>query len=408
MALTARQLRAGLLRLAVSCRGGAYVFPFGKAGGKQRVVWNGTRISLAAARPPAPLHLADPACFGMLDVLSGVQLRVTKRDCKTWFDQLAVCDDIGDFFGRPRISRSELRDVGISDDDIISFGGIAEQDSFFPCSRVWPMGFSWSSCDAQSTLLSICGEAGLNDRHVLACDSPLPSSLSLAFAVATDDLMIFSDAGVGVTDKAAMDVELVMLERGIAKNPDKDVDDTLSTTCVGVDLVDGRYWCAPGCRLWSLLDALLDLVSLGVGSRGAVASYSGIAQWFDLLRRLRLSVFDHMYGFCSGALARDWNLRPIPSEVLGELLLDMVLSLFGKVDMQLPFLPTIGATDASTEFGHGGVVAQADVLFSERSHVWRANRVVTFALVTVLRCRPNSQPALARATISIWSYETLT
>ena len=63
-----------------------------------------------------------------------------------------------------------------------------------------------------------------------------------------------------------------MLENGIAKNPDKDVDDTLSTTCVGVDLIDGRYWCTPGSRLWPLLDDLLDLASLGVGSRGAVAS----------------------------------------------------------------------------------------------------------------------------------------
>ena len=54
-------------------------------------------------------------------------------------------------------------------------------------------------------------------------------------------------------------------------------------------------------------------------------------------------------------------MKPIPSEVVGELLLDMVLSMFGKVDMQLPFLPIIGATDASTEFGHGGVVAQAEI-----------------------------------------------
>ena len=103
VALAERQLRANILRLATSCRGGASVFPVGKAGGKQRVVWNGTRVSLAAARPPAPLHLADPASFGMLDIPTGVQLRDTKRDCKTWFDQLAVGDDIGDFFGRPRV-----------------------------------------------------------------------------------------------------------------------------------------------------------------------------------------------------------------------------------------------------------------------------------------------------------------
>ena len=65
----------------------------------------------------------------MLDVPAGVQLRVTKRDCKTWFDQLAVNDDIGDFFGRPRVSRAELLDDGLSADDIVMFGGLAEQDS---------------------------------------------------------------------------------------------------------------------------------------------------------------------------------------------------------------------------------------------------------------------------------------
>ena len=95
------------------------------------------------------------------------------------------------------------------------------------------MGFSWSSCVSQPTLLSICGESGLRDRHVLACDLPLPCSLFIAFAVATDDLMIFSDAGAGVTDRAARAVEVVMLARGIVKNPEKDVDDTLSTMCVG-------------------------------------------------------------------------------------------------------------------------------------------------------------------------------
>ena len=106
--LTARQLRAGLLRLATSCRGGASAFPVGKPNGKQRVVWNGTRISQAAARPPMPPHVADPAVFGMIDIPSGVQLRATKRDCRTWFDQLAVHDDIGSFFGRPRVLRAEL------------------------------------------------------------------------------------------------------------------------------------------------------------------------------------------------------------------------------------------------------------------------------------------------------------
>ena len=130
-----------------------------------------------------------------------------------------------------------------------------------------------------------------------------------------------------------------MLARGIVKKPVKDADDTLSTSCVGVDLVDGRYWCTPGPRLWSLLDALLDLTKLGVGSRGAVASFLGSAQWFDLLRRLQLSVFDHIYGFCSGARARDWTKQSIPSEVLGELLLDMVSRFSARSTCNYRFFP---------------------------------------------------------------------
>ena len=213
--LTARQLRAGLLRLNSRCLAGASIFPVGKAGGKQRAVWNGTRVSLAAARPPAPLHLADPAAFGMLDLEASATLRVTKRDCKTWFDQLSVHPDIGLYFGRPRVTRSELHGEGLTDPDILAMGGEPGQPSFVPLSNVWPMGFSWSSCVAQATLLSICAGADLVDEQVLACDCPLPDSLDMAFAVATDDLMIFSDRGPAATVAAARAVEQVMLRHDI-------------------------------------------------------------------------------------------------------------------------------------------------------------------------------------------------
>ena len=245
-------------------------------------------MGLAAARPPAPLQLADPAAFGMLDLEASATLRVTKRDCKTWFDQLSVHPDIGLYFGRPRVTRSELHGEGWTDPDILAMGGEPGQPSFVPCSNVWPTGFSWSSCVAQATLLSICAEAHLADEQVLACDCPLPDSLDMAFAVATDDLMIFSDRGPGATAAAARAVEQVMLRHNMEKKPDKDVNDALSTTCVGVDLLDGLFWSPPGARLWTLLDGLLDLVSHGVrcdgddfqpiGSRVAVAGFLGVAQ----------------------------------------------------------------------------------------------------------------------------------
>ena len=91
----------------------------------------------------------------------------------------------------------------------------------------------------------------MKDKQFLATDTALPSLLLFAFAVATDDLMIFSDRGENHTTGAAEKVEEAMLRHGIIKNPEKDVNDALSTTCVGVDLVDGRFWAAPGVVLES-------------------------------------------------------------------------------------------------------------------------------------------------------------
>ena len=170
------------------------------------MVWNGTKLSEAAARPPPPRHLADPAAFAMLDLADTAALRVTKRDCRTWFDQLAVSDELGSFFARPAITRGELNISGMCDDEILALGGDALSSSFYPCYKVWPMGFAWSSCVAQDTLLGVCSRSGLTESF----------------------------------------------------NPDKDVNDGLNSTCVGVDLVNGTSWSPPGKRIWKLLDALLD------------------------------------------------------------------------------------------------------------------------------------------------------
>ena len=65
--------------------------------------------------------------------------------------------------------------------------------------------------------------------------------------------------------------------------------------------------------------------------------------------------------FALVSFAKDWTVREISDDILAEFLLDMVLSLFGRVDLQLPFLPLIGATDASTEYGLGGTVAASTI-----------------------------------------------
>ena len=50
-------------------------------------------------------------------------------------------------------------------------------------------------------------------------------------------------------------------------------------------------------------------------------------------------------------------MAEVPTPVVDELLLDAVLSAFGSVDVRRPYLPLLGATDASTDFGHGAAVA---------------------------------------------------
>jgi hypothetical protein len=222
------------------------------------------------------------------------------------------------------------------------------------------MGFAWSSCIAQDTLLGICSRSGLDESMILACDTPLPKSLSVAFAVATDDLMFFSESGVGITTIVAERVEHTMRTYGVIKNPEKDINDTINTTCVGVDLIDGHSWAPPGIRTWQLLDALLDLCTHRRASPGSVASYLGVTQWYNLLRRLRLCVFDNTYAFSNGDKAKDWVQQLLSDGVFAELMMDGVFFLFGTVNMRLPFMDFIAATDASTCYGIGGTIAKAD------------------------------------------------
>ena len=77
------------------------------------------------------------------------------------------------------------------------------------------MGFSWSSYVAQSTLMAICSLGGLGADRVLAPSIQLLDDLSLTFAVATDDLMVFSDGPDDASILAARAVENVMVEHGV-------------------------------------------------------------------------------------------------------------------------------------------------------------------------------------------------
>ena len=62
-----RQLRSGKVRLHTEPRAAATLFAIGKKDSdKQRVIWNGKDISLAAKRPPKPPLRATPAALAGL------------------------------------------------------------------------------------------------------------------------------------------------------------------------------------------------------------------------------------------------------------------------------------------------------------------------------------------------------
>ncbi len=140
--LCVRQLCAGMLTLARTCLGGGTVFPVDKANHRQRVVWHGTRVSDAAAAPPKPRHLASPSVFGFVELRDGRLLRVSKRDCRTWFDQLLLPGALSRFMARPRIWVQELELLPVSTGAELADGVLLEQlrcqgDSVVHCSYCW-------------------------------------------------------------------------------------------------------------------------------------------------------------------------------------------------------------------------------------------------------------------------------
>ena len=139
------------------------------------------------------------------------------------------------------------------------------------------------------------------------------------------------------------------------RNKAKDVNDELSATCVGVSLENGTHIGVPPTRCVAMLVTVLYLMNAGWASPKQVHQQLGVQQWFDLLRRCKLSVYDQIYAFVKDAM--DDQLRPIPKAVMFELGIGMLLGVFWRLDLRTPFLPLLSATDASTTHGFGASVA---------------------------------------------------
>ena len=360
--LALAQLRARKLVLLDDIAGGGGVFGRLKSDGvRMREIWHGAAVSKACAPPPMPPDLASPSTFCYQELRAGRTLEVTKRDASCYFDQLALPEALVRYMGRPRIWREEFLEAGCTEAELHDFlgtTGTAEREWWYPAARVWGMGFAWSSAVGQQVLVELCRLAGLDPSQILSPARPVPESARLQHAVATDDVMIFSDVPGG-TRAAAMALDEKLARAGVQRNVEKDVDGATDVRCIGVDLVQGSRWCAPAERSWRTLADVRALLQHPRATPRCMASFLGSTQWYDLLTRSKLACYQHVYEFAR----REPEHKPaaVDQEVLDELLLTAALTPWWTVDLRKPFLESVLATDASTSYGYGGCIADVPI-----------------------------------------------
>ncbi|CAE7302251.1 unnamed protein product [Symbiodinium sp. CCMP2456] len=356
--LTVRELQCGKLRLRHTVKGRARIFAAPKsAEGRQRKIWDGSALSSIAAVPPAPHRLANPSSFLDLLVRPGEKLLLSKRDASTFFDSLKVPKALQEWFGQAPVRVGELLSFGLKLDDIrrwtddLGEKRLHKHAILFPVNVVWPMGFSWSSCIAQDTSLGCVLEAGVAEDCILSLDHALPKHQDELCAVATDDVMFFhKNHDRGRTTLRRLD--RVFAEHGVSKNFKTDVSLSSAMTGLGCDISSFPPLVEPACRkLGGIVLSLCDLLSSRVASPKAVSSLLGVLQWFSLLQRGMFSMFDEVYKFASQPQQQE--RKPLPEQVLGELVEFLALAPLLPAALDRQFLDTMLACDAAPEFGFG-------------------------------------------------------
>ena len=406
--LVARQLRTRKVELRDHALAGADVFAVGKTNSKLREVWNGHTLSLAAAKPPAPPHIATPEVFPDIEISNHERLYVSKRDASVYFDQLRLPPSIRSWFGRPPVLIGDLIKYGklsLSEiqDTYVGSANLTDSLLLYPVCCTWPMGFSWSSFIAQSVLLNCCVSAGLGLDVILSADLPIPgreaavasaarlrnktntnsdlsrtaATLAHRYALATDDVMLFTTAPIGCSDPSAgalCALDSTIRDRGIIAAERKNVNDALSETCIGVDFCDGIYVAPNSRKLARLLIALAHCVVTAPRlSALEVSALLGQETWIGLLNRPSLSCFHFIYDL-TGTLSS--TRRTIEHDVLRELVLFLCVAPTLENDLRRPWQETIVATDASVDFGFGVSVAPLaqDALRAIARHAERPRR----------------------------------
>lgn len=356
--LVVQQLLCGKTTLRTQVKAVGDVFTVGKADGRQREVWNGGAISAACLEPPPPPLLANPSCFVDLQFRASERTYMSKRDVHTCFDVLQAPNVLQPWFGRPPVRLAELVTVSGLDEEMFrrltvdAAGGDVEQATeLYPCSAVWPMGFSWSSYIAQGCTVACCRLAGVPDEAFMTLDRPPPLPGDEACGVATDDTFFFhTDRELGTSRLEALDAAFVA--NGMPKNLGKDVTLADSMVALGCEISSSPPSVEPAAGKHAyLFTAWLDLIRIRRASPAALNRALGVEQWFCLLARPMFSVFQAVYEFVRREPTN--VVVDLPPSVVTELVVALFLMPLQGADPSREFLPLITASDAAPEFGFG-------------------------------------------------------
>lgn len=316
---------------------------------------------MRAAAPPKPPHMLTPPALLHLEATAGTVVRVFKRDQQCFFDQLGLPEELRQWFGRPSLTCGELlRCTDMTWEELRRhYGGAAELHhglALHPLCAVWPMGFAWSSFLAQSTLLAYCLKGGFTLDQMLADDLPTPADPSLSFALATDDLMVFSVGSATLARQLVSQTDTACAEAGLQRNAAKDVSNVADATCVGIDVEGGVRVCPHVNKLALLAAGLAYLFEQGAQvSPLELYALLGHLTWIGLLNRPSLSCFHDVY-----VQAREGATdarKPLGSAATTELLLFTALLPLLEGDLTRPWQEHLVSSDASSGFGFGVDVA---------------------------------------------------
>ena len=189
---------------------------------------------------------------------------------------------------------------------------------------------------------------------MLADDLLTPLNQELVFALATDDLMLFSRGRWKGASSWRRGFDSALQTHRVCRNEKKDVNGTLDATCIGVDCCGGTHLAPHSPKLAKVLVGISTFLRDPCASAVELSALLGHLSWFALLSRATFACFDTVYNYARGDTQTQ---ERIPQAACSELLLFLLLAPYLEADLTRDWQNCLIACDASPSFGFGVNVA---------------------------------------------------